>query len=166
MSYSYVKYAEQLAERIAAELLSRDSDVSIESPIERIFFNCFFVSSRSDPDFDIDLSILSGTGVLGERGNVFIGRQVRVLDWPVDFLIVTRSVFGDQTEARLVVECDGHEFHERTKEQAARDRSRDRALQASGHTVMRFTGSELYRDPMGCVLEVMHWCQNHVWDLK
>ncbi len=50
----------------------------------------------------------------------------------------------------LIVECDGHEFHERTKEQAAHDRKRDRWFLEHGHTVVRFTGSEIYRDPFGC----------------
>lgn len=49
--------------------------------------------------------------------------------------------------ARLVVEVDGHEFHERTKEQAARDKSRDRYLTSNGYTIFRFTGSEVYRKP-------------------
>jgi very-short-patch-repair endonuclease len=50
-----------------------------------------------------------------------------------------------------VVECDGHDFHERTKEQAKRDRKRDRAMQSAGFLVMRFTGSEVYADAIGCV---------------
>jgi hypothetical protein len=49
--------------------------------------------------------------------------------------------------ARLVVELDGHDFHERTKEQARRDKSRDRYMTARGFTVFRFTGSELHRNP-------------------
>ena len=46
-----------------------------------------------------------------------------------------------------MVECDGHDFHERTKQQAANDRSRDRDLISNGYTVLRYTGSELYRSP-------------------
>jgi hypothetical protein len=49
--------------------------------------------------------------------------------------------------ARLVIELDGHDFHERTKEQAWRDKSRDRHLTAHGYTVFRFTGSEVHRNP-------------------
>lgn len=56
---------------------------------------------------------------------------------------------------RVLVECDGHDFHDRTKEQVARDKSRDRALTATGHPVMRFSGSEIYRDPIKCALEVL-----------
>lgn len=50
----------------------------------------------------------------------------------------------------IFIECDGHDFHERTKEQAANDRQKDRAIQASGFPVLRFTGSEIYRDPGAC----------------
>jgi hypothetical protein len=63
---------------------------------------------------------------------------------------------------RLVVECDGHDFHERTKEQAARDRSRDREGQLAGFTVFRFTGSELWRDAWGCAGKVIDWAEQGV----
>jgi very-short-patch-repair endonuclease len=56
---------------------------------------------------------------------------------------------------RLAIECDGHDFHERTKEQARHDRSRDRALQLAGWTVLRFTGSEIHRDVDACVGQVL-----------
>ncbi|KAA0117930.1 DUF559 domain-containing protein [Methylobacterium sp. P1-11] len=86
---------------------------------------------------------------------LYEGHQVRCLDWPVDFLFIVRD-FADKNHM-AVVECDGHEFHERTKEQAQRDRSRDRRLQEAGYRVFRFTGSEIYRDPLGCAREVMNW---------
>jgi len=60
----------------------------------------------------------------------------------------------------VAIELDGHDFHERTKEQAAKDKSRDRDLQAAGWRVLRFTGSEVWRDPKRCVREmhlVMLW---------
>lgn len=56
--------------------------------------------------------------------------------------------------AKVVVECDGHEFHEKTKEQAKRDKARDRFLQTEGYYVLRFTGSELYNNPARCADEV------------
>ena len=57
----------------------------------------------------------------------------------------------------LVVECDGAAYHDSTAEQLRRDRGRDREFQIAGYHVMRFTGSELYRDPVGCVLQVERW---------
>jgi hypothetical protein len=54
----------------------------------------------------------------------------------------------------LIIECDGHDFHEKTKEQAQRDKSRDRALTALGHRVIRFTGSEIFRNAKKCVSDI------------
>jgi very-short-patch-repair endonuclease len=54
-----------------------------------------------------------------------------------------------------VVELDGHKFHERTPEQAERDKSRDRALQRAGRMALRFTGSEVFRDPKKCATEAV-----------
>lgn len=54
----------------------------------------------------------------------------------------------------VTFELDGHDFHERTKEQARRDKSRDRRLAAGGMLVVRFTGSEVFADPIGCAQEL------------
>lgn len=53
----------------------------------------------------------------------------------------------------LAVEIDGHDFHEKTKEQASGDRQRERHLVASGYTVIRFTGSDVWNDPFACCRE-------------
>jgi len=56
--------------------------------------------------------------------------------------------------AKIVVECDGHDFHEKTREQAARDKKRDRELQIAGWKVLRFTGSEIHRGAENCARDV------------
>jgi very-short-patch-repair endonuclease len=53
---------------------------------------------------------------------------------------------------KLCIELDGHEFHEKTKAQVAYRNERDRHLMSQGWKVLRFSGSEFYRDPFGCVL--------------
>ena len=55
----------------------------------------------------------------------------------------------------FAVELDGHDFHERTKEQARRDKRRDRDLVVLGWRVLRFTGSEVYKDPRRCLIDVL-----------
>lgn len=58
-----------------------------------------------------------------------------------------QRLIGSKTvEKKMVIECDGHEFHERTKEQARRDRERDRFLQSIGYLVFRYTGAEIWAD--------------------
>ena len=71
----------------------------------------------------------------------------------VDFLLSLEHDSFDPFQ--VVIECDGHDFHERTKEQARHDRSRDRRLIADGFTVARFTGSEIHRDAVGCANEAI-----------
>ena len=83
--------------------------------------------------------------------------QVTVGDYRIDFLIL--HLDGPDGLGGVVVECDGHDYHERTKEQAARDKARDRDLQEQGYKVFRFTGSEIWRDAIGCAdqaLRVAH----------
>jgi hypothetical protein len=71
-------------------------------------------------------------------------------------IVYPRDFLTDAT-AKLVLEVDGHDYHERTKEQAEYDRSRDRAFTNSGFTVFRFTGREIYRDVRNKSLEVLHF---------
>jgi len=94
----------------------------------------FFPGGFPDPDF--------GT---------YFRCQQPFRDYRLDFLFKL-CLRGDYR--LLAVECDGHDFHERTKEQAARDRSRDRVLLEAGLPVVRFTGSEIYRNPQRCADEV------------
>ncbi|MFL9582392.1 endonuclease domain-containing protein [Stenotrophomonas sp. AB1(2024)] len=75
-------------------------------------------------------------------------QQAKLGPYRADVLFTCAS--ADGSARRLVVELDGHEFHERTKEQAAKDRSRDRWMLAQGVTVIRFTGSEVWNDPFSC----------------
>lgn len=76
--------------------------------------------------------------------------QFAVDEYRVDFALFNRA----ERSVKIAIECDGHDFHERTKEQAQRDKSRDRAIQMRGFKVLRFTGSEIYRKPMDCAREV------------
>lgn len=56
---------------------------------------------------------------------------------------------------KLAVECDGHDFHDRTKQQAAYDRARDRELVLLGVTTIRFTGSEIAHSVERCADEAI-----------
>ena len=55
---------------------------------------------------------------------------------------------------RLLVECDGHEFHDKNPASAAYDKWRDRFCLIRGWPVMRFTGAEITRNPDICANEV------------
>lgn len=57
----------------------------------------------------------------------------------------------------VIIEVDGHDYHERTKEQAEYDKSRDRFMTRTHAKVFRFTGREVWRDPDACAYEVFEY---------
>ncbi|MCL6455084.1 MAG: endonuclease domain-containing protein [Alicyclobacillus sp.] len=80
------------------------------------------------------------------RVRLFLQKQIG--KYRVDFAVE----YGD---VKIVIECDGHEFHEKTKEQAARDKKRDRYLASQGYTVLRYTGSEIVKNPAQIIDDIM-----------
>lgn len=63
------------------------------------------------------------------------------------------------TDRKVLVELDGHDYH-KTKDQRTKDARRDRYLQENGWQVIRFTGSEIYRDTGACVEQVLRMARN------
>jgi very-short-patch-repair endonuclease len=81
-----------------------------------------------------------------------IWQQVPCAGYVLDFLVMASC--GDDRFVPLDVEIDGHDFHDRTKEQASHDRRRDRTLLKLGTRTIRFTGSDIFRDARACADEV------------
>lgn len=83
--------------------------------------------------------------------------------------ITTQSNFGPYRadiliingNRKLVVECDGKEFHN-TAKMIEKDKRRDGYCAIQGWAVMRFTGSEIHRDVRGCAAEVGAWIRLRV----
>lgn len=129
-----------------------------ESPIEMAFLIGLMGFSHTLPRYDfgdMDLYINRALTLPVIR----VELQAPIGEYRADFLLTVLDHNGG-TLGRVVVECDGHAFHERTKDQAARDRSRDRAMTLAGYTVMRFTGSEIYNNLVGCILDAHYACWN------
>jgi hypothetical protein len=61
------------------------------------------------------------------------------------------------------VECDGFEYHDRTREQAIRDRMRDRTLQESG---FRYAGAEIWADVFGCARQALGFLSARMFPTK
>lgn len=95
----------------------------------------------------------------GREEFAFILTQPKALNYRLDFCLIVKFE-GRKDIHRIAIECDGHNFHERTKEQAMRDKARDRALVAAGIQVLRFTGSEIFRDAAACAKEVERWLRD------
>lgn len=98
----------------------------------------------------IQMQVASRLDGAPPSGVVVIIPQFQWQAFRIDF-----AFFYQSEVPRVFVECDGHQFHERTPEQAERDRSRDRQVQQAGIPIIRFTGREIVRDPFGCGTQVI-----------
>lgn len=154
-----LNYGEILTWRHHALYMMYSSGFSPESPIEEIL-GAWLLWQKSTPfewpHVAIGPEFEEGT-LSTEYPRFFIQAQAEV---EVDDEIGTIHpdfVLGLGLNGRwrkLGIECDGHDFHERTKEQAARDKRRDRSSFLSGVPILRFTGSEIYNEPAECMNQI------------
>jgi len=114
------------------EKLRANTSKVTESPIEHLMVSAL--------EAWIDHNSLPG---------VVVETQVKCPPYRLDIGVFTNA-------AALAIECDGFEFHS-SKAAMARDRAKDRFLAIEGYAVMRFTGTEIKRDPRGCAAQVGAW---------
>lgn len=135
------------------ELLHR----KCESPIEVLLMTALWRASKIE-DFTIDF-MPGGESLPPEAyfdEAAFVYQQIKIGEYRADIVIHDASLPFDLAKPRImIVECDGHDYHERTKEQARRDKRRDRYFQSRGYKVLRFTGSEIWADPDQCADEIV-----------
>lgn len=109
---------------------------TIESPIEAVFVIYWTALSH--------LGLISDLELLSQK-EITVGNDL----FRADFVIKpAKTGWYSQLYGKhrgVVLELDGHEFHERTKEQVMYRNRRDRALQADGWSVLHLSGSELHR---------------------
>ncbi len=103
-----------------------------ESPIEQILL--------------LMLKLFSDYLWLGYEFEVQKDIQIEDKTYRADIYYTSES-FMPNNPYRLVIECDGHEFHEATKEQVAKRNDRDLDLKNAGYDVLHFSGSQIYNDP-------------------
>lgn len=80
----------------------------------------------------------------------------------LDFCYHAADMLGEDSPNstfRLAIECDGHEFHERTKEQVIHDNEKDYYLKMQGWDVLHFSGSEIYKSPEDCAFRAMKYIE-------
>jgi hypothetical protein len=158
-----------------------DFDFEIDpqtSPIEKVFVAAMMVSHwepstrLGELEYSSAASLIRDAGLDRDDDRHFLENPQRVYGWlrtqnhaavTQPTLVLTDGrrirpdvafVLGPEHATKVIVELDGHDFHERTPEQAQKDKSRDRVLQTMGWHVMRFTGREVLRNPHQCIGEV------------
>lgn len=141
------KVMEVINERINMSLFGMWNDISnCESPIEQMFaleinerLNWFNFGSKLEK--------------LNYKFEVFESQE-KIDNYRVDFLLIVSN--NKNIYKKFVIELDGHDFHEKTKEQVQRDKEKDRFLISKGYIVVRFTGSEIYNNCSQKVTEFLN----------
>jgi very-short-patch-repair endonuclease len=128
-----------------------------KSPIEEIFNVAYDLKVGSEFYFPrIEALQLKNQAKIVANGNTYYA----------DFLFDTSDCFTYEHDFKLVIECDGHEFHEKTKEQVERGNKRDLDLKKEGYDILHFSGSQIYKDPIGCAEEVINYILKKVGKIE
>lgn len=130
-------YKKRLLREYERDVFSAIDIHGVTSPIEQLFIMEWKIS-RLEDKFDIQLRPQKPIETL--RGK-----------FTIDFFIASKVKGKD---FKIAVELDGHDFHEKSKEQVEKDKKRERSIIQEGITVLRFSGSEIVRNVRGCIKEV------------
>jgi very-short-patch-repair endonuclease len=139
------------------ETLWRKLDGLCESPIEIALGAAILMGMQMACVGSNDAMLLCDQQEEEKNSNKFFFLFMPQYSWRsfrIDWVIKIEKL----RQPYVFIECDGHDFHERTADQAARDRSRDRAIQEADIPVLRFTGREIYRDVQACAGQAMDMC--------
>lgn len=129
-------------------------DGGCQSPIEDLFYiACKALAESAYTAFDPEPYEHNGT--LFHGIGVHLTSQFKVGNYRVDFMITQNGVGPSDVLTPVIVELDGHAFHDKDKKQRAYEKARDRFLVRAGFRVVHYTGSEVVADPFAVAHEVL-----------
>jgi very-short-patch-repair endonuclease len=167
-----LKLSLQIMDRL--DMFLTNALITVESPIEKYMLAGLVVAGYEITDGVMLVPMGSPQGAFCHPilSELWIEPQAQIGEYRVDFLVTWYkldfevNIAGDgniiprgKKKWNVIVECDGHDYHEKTKEQARRDKKRDRELQKVGYSVFRFTGSEIWKDTLRCAREVLQFLE-------
>lgn len=125
----------------------------IESPIEQLFYLAVRALCRGMGDeFNPNPDYVDGKVVVAQ--GVYLDAQQKIGKYRVDF-VLSQFDCGPPDDVRIVIELDGHAFHDKDKHQRAYEKARDRFLVRQGYKVLHYTGAEVVADPYAVAHEAL-----------
>lgn len=148
-------YGDVKAQHFAQEMQANCLEMGMESPIEHLFWiACSTICEAHCQDINPEPCALS-TGELVLPDGIYIVPQSQEGSYRVDFRISGIGYGPPEHLPPVIVELDGHDFHDRDKRQRSYEKRRDRDLQRAGYKVLHFTGSDVVKDPFACAWEAL-----------
>lgn len=126
----------------------------LKSPIEDLFYIAFCAQVEAEFQVLNPHHVSDGNGGVKDGEGVYIKPQYKIGNYRADFLIYQNGL-SEHPAAPVIVELDGHDFHDKDKHQRAYEKSRDRFLVRRGFKVLHFTGSEVVADPYKVAFEAL-----------
>jgi hypothetical protein len=120
--------------------------LEIESPLERTLFLEF---RKNYIPFQIQYALDHS----GEQIDISENKRSKNFS----NVLTVADFFIQKKDLKLCVYTDGHTYHERTEDQATRDRKIDRKLQELGYKVLRYTGKEVREKTDKIISDIKKW---------
>lgn len=127
-----------------------------DSPIEKIFA------------FAFDIVLFAY-----EEDNFYLDPQAKIIangkTYYADFLFDTAHYSEEleiENDFKLIVECDGHEYHKLTKRQVKHDNERDMDIKIAGYDVLHFSGSQIYENPEKCAQDTFLYIKSKIGKVR
>ena len=119
-----------------------------ESPIEQILWMALnFCTLNSGKDY-----------FFYEQAEV----EANGYKYRLDFLYEEDYMDLTDNPLLLAIECDGHDFHEKTKEQVEKRNKRDMDLKLAGYDILHYSGSQIYKNPIKCAMEILDYIDKKI----
>ena len=148
-------YGQMMCARFTDNLYCEIVEGESRSPIEHLFLIASQVLCASeyvpycpDPEFDRNGDPVPARGL-------HCWPQAPIGKYKVDFLLSQSGLGPEEIYTPVVVELDGHEFHDKDKRQRSYEKARDRFLVKRGYKVLHFTGSDVVADPYRVAFEAL-----------
>lgn len=128
-----------------------NDDILKLSPIEQILEIAFMI---------YDFYIGSVNGIFTERKlqkEIYVNNKKYIADFYLDFIVKDMDIC--KLKKPLIIECDGFEYHA-NKKQVNYDYERETNLKLQGYDIIRFTGTQIYNEPLECVEKICNYLQN------
>lgn len=122
-----------------------DSIRECESPIEQLFetaLRLVLQITENEAEF-------YHNGKEYVHSGVYWSSQYQVENYRADYFMSVNRI----NSINIIVELDGHRFHEMSEKQRRYEKKRDRFFQKRGFRVFRFTGAEVVANPFKPVIE-------------
>lgn len=129
----------------------------IKSPIEKIFITAFemYIHMSNKEEF-----------FLFPQEKVQIDNKT----YYADFMFkadeyLTKLILGKEIRNynyKLIIECDGYEFHQKTRQQVQKDNEREYDLKMAGYEILRFSGSQIYNEPLKCAEDTYNYIMKKI----